>query len=161
MHNNMENKTTTTVNGSELTITRLLNAPQELVFEAWTKAEHLEKWWGPDGFSTTTHEIDVRPGGIWRFIMHGPDGTDFPNKIQFTEVVKPSRLSYKHDDDGAPTDIRFRVTVTFEQVGDQTLVTQCSVFETAEALQRVEREFKAIEGGVQHLGRLAAFVEIP
>ena len=63
--------------------TRLVDAPRDLVFEAWSDVEHLKHWWGPNGFTTTTSEFDFRPGGVWRFVMHGPDGTDYPNLIVF------------------------------------------------------------------------------
>ena len=65
----------------ELSITRVLNAPPELVWEVWTKPEHITNWWGPFGFTTTTHEMNIKPGGVWRFMMHVPDGRDYPNKI--------------------------------------------------------------------------------
>jgi uncharacterized protein YndB with AHSA1/START domain len=65
----------------ELILTRILGARRSLVFRAWTDPQHLARWWGPRGFTTTTHSMDVRPGGEWRFVMHGPDGTDYKNKI--------------------------------------------------------------------------------
>lgn len=69
----------------------------------WTDPKHIA-WWGPNGFTNTIHEMNVKPGGVWRFIMHGPDGTDYPNKILFIEVVKPERLVYTHgsDEDNDP-----------------------------------------------------------
>src|SRR6266852_4602923 len=76
----------------EIVITRLLDAPRELAFQAWTEPQHVAHWWGPNGFTNTIHEMDVRPGGVWRFIMHGPDGTDYKNEIVYVEVVKPERL---------------------------------------------------------------------
>ena len=66
--------------------TRVLDAPRELVWTAWTKPEHLAQWWGPDGFSTTTSAYNLRPGGVWRFVMHGPDGRDYQNRITFDEI---------------------------------------------------------------------------
>lgn len=68
---------------------RTIDAPRDLVFDAWTDPAHVGQWWGPDGFTTTTHEIDIRPGGVWRFTMHGPDGVDYPNEIAFEEIVPP------------------------------------------------------------------------
>jgi uncharacterized protein YndB with AHSA1/START domain len=61
--------------------TRVFDAPRELVFALWTDPEHLAQWWGPNGFTTTTHTFDMRPGGAWRFVMHGPDGRDYQNRI--------------------------------------------------------------------------------
>lgn len=66
---------------------RVLEAPRERVFRAFSDPAHLERWWGPKGFTNTFHEFDLRPGGNWRFVMHGPDGADFPNESVFVEVV--------------------------------------------------------------------------
>jgi uncharacterized protein YndB with AHSA1/START domain len=68
------NNTITSVEDRELIINRVFNAPRELVYKTWTNPEHLPQWWGPKGFTITVQEIDVRPGGVWRFVMHGPDG---------------------------------------------------------------------------------------
>lgn len=133
---------------------RLFDAPRELVFAAFTNPEHISNWWGPRGFTTTTHEIDFRPGGTWRFVMHGPDGTDYLNKIVYREIVKPERLVYAHAGEGDTADIHFSVTVTFEEQGDKTLLTMRSLFDTAAARNRVVEEFGAIEGGKQTLERL-------
>ena len=143
----------------ELSITRLLNAPQELVWEVWTKPEHITHWWGPVGFSTTIHEMSIKPGGVWRFIMHGPDGRDYPNKIVFIEVVKPELLIYKHTGEDDTEDIKFHVTVNFEKQGNKTKLTMHSLFESAEELERVIKEYGAKEGMVQHLNRLEEYVE--
>ena len=142
----------------ELSITRLLNAPQELVWEVWTKPEHITHWWGPVGFSTTTHEMSIKPGGVWRFIMHGPDGRDYPNKIVFIEVVKPELLIYKHSGEGDMEDIKFHVTVNFEKQGNKTRLTMRSLFETPEELERVIKEHGAKEGMIQHVKRLEEYV---
>lgn len=141
----------------EIVLTRVLDAPRELVWRAWTDPEHLIHWWGPDGFTNTFHEIDVRPGGVWRFIMHGPDGTDYDNKVVFLEVVEPERLVYDHGSgDGA---IMFRSVVTFEVEGAGTKLTLTSLFPTQEARDHAVREYGAIEGGNQTLGRLAEYLK--
>src|SRR4249919_3204771 len=104
--------------------TRVLDAPRELVFSVWTDPKHLAQWWGPNGFTTTTHTFDFRPGGIWRFVMHGPDGRDYQNRITFDEIVPLERIVYRHDgaDDAEP--VQFATTVTFEDLGNgQTLLT--------------------------------------
>jgi len=140
----------------EIVITRLLNAPRELVFKAWTDRELIRQWWGPRGFTTTTHEMDVRPGGVWRFIMHGPDGTDYDNRIVYVEIVEPERLVYNHGgDDGA---VQFRATVTFVEQGGKTALTMHSLFPSAEERDRVVREYHAIEGGKQTLDRLEEYL---
>ncbi len=143
----------------ELSITRVLNAPQELVWEVWTKPEHITHWWGPVGFSTTTHEINVKPGGVWRFTMHGPDGRDYPNKIVFIEVVKPRLLVYKHTGEEETADIKFNVTVSFEKHGNKAKLTMRSLFDSPEELERVIREFGADEGMKQTVNRLEEYLE--
>ncbi len=75
----------TSISDREIVATRVFDAPRELVFQVWTDAKHVSNWWGPRGFTTTTYEMDVRPGGVWRHVMHGPDGTDYPNEIVFVE----------------------------------------------------------------------------
>src|SRR5271155_1876807 len=78
----------------EIVITRVFDASPELVWSAWTDPKQIVHWWGPQGFTTTIREMDVRPGGIWDYTMHGPDGTDYPNQSVFIEVVKPQRNVY-------------------------------------------------------------------
>lgn len=134
---------------------RVYDAPRELVFDVWADPEHISEWWGPYGFSTTTSAFDLRPGGEWRFVMHGPDGTDYGNKVVYEEVVRPERLVYNHSGtDGAFDRVQFRVTVTFEEVGHGTRLTLRMVFPSAETYAFVS-ERGAIEGAEQTLARLA------
>jgi uncharacterized protein YndB with AHSA1/START domain len=67
---------------------RLIDAPRDLVWSVWTDPKHLARWWGPDGFRTTTSSFDFKPGGVWRFVMHGPDGRDYDNRVTFDEIVR-------------------------------------------------------------------------
>jgi uncharacterized protein YndB with AHSA1/START domain len=143
----------------ELSISRILNAPQELVWAVWTKPEHITHWWGPAGFSTTTHEMNLKPGGVWSFVMHGPDGRDYSNKIVFIEVKKPELLVYKHTGEDDTEDIKFHVTVNFEKKGSKTKLTMRSLFDSPEELERVIREFGAKEGMYQHVDRLEEYLE--
>ena len=76
--------------------TRVLDAPRELVFSVWTDPKHLAQWWGPNGFTTTTHTFDFRPGGAWRHTMHAPDGNAFENDSEFIEIDRPNRISFLH-----------------------------------------------------------------
>jgi uncharacterized protein YndB with AHSA1/START domain len=138
----------------EITATRIFDAPRELVFDAWTDPQQIAQWWGPNGFTNTIHTMDVRPGGAWDLIMHGPDGRDYPNKIIYREVVRPERLVYDHIS-GPP----FHVTVTFEAVGEKTRLNMQMLFETAAVRDRTVKEFGAIEGLNQTLGRLEQLVE--
>jgi uncharacterized protein YndB with AHSA1/START domain len=139
----------TSTAGREIVATRVFDAPRELVWEAWTNPEHVAKWWGPKGFTNTIHEMDVRPGGVWQFVMHGPDGTDYQNKIVFIEIVKPERLVYDH-----VSGPKFQMTVTFDDHGGKTRLTARMLFESAELRNKVAEEFGAVEGLNQTLGRL-------
>ncbi|HSU29016.1 MAG TPA: SRPBCC family protein [Chitinophagaceae bacterium] len=141
----------------EVVIRRLINAPRELVFDAWTDPEHVGEWYGPTGFTITTHEIDIRPGGVWRFIMHGPDGIDYPNYIKYDEVVKPERLAYSHGSSADEPDL-FYATITFEEANGKTQLQMKSVFKTKEERDYVVREHKAIEGGNQTVDRFEAYL---
>jgi uncharacterized protein YndB with AHSA1/START domain len=141
----------------EIVITRTFDVPRDLVFDAWTDPTHIGQWWGPRGFTTTTHEMDVRPGGVWRFTMHGPDGVDYPNRIVYIEVVRPERLVYDHGSDDPADPNQFHVTVTFAKQGDKTKLTMRSVFVSVEERDRA-KEFGAVEGGKQTLARLAEFL---
>ena len=130
----------------ELVIKRVFDAPRELVFAVWTDPEHVAQWWGPNGFSTTIQEMDVRPDGIWRLVMHGPDGTDYKNKIVFLEVVKPERLVYKHEPEEGTEPVTFETTVTFADRGDKTEITLRMLFPSAAIFKQVEKKYGAIEG---------------
>ena len=108
--------------------TRVLDAPRTLVFSVWTDPKHLAQWWGPDGFSTTTHAYDFRPGGVWRFVMHRPDGRDYQNRITFDEIVPPERIVYRHDGGDDVEPVQFTQTVIFEDLGNgRTLLRQVPV----------------------------------
>ena len=132
----------------EISITRILNAPKEVVFEVWTDPKHISEWWGPNGFTTTTQEMDVRVGGKWRHTMHGPDGKDYPTEFIFTEVVKPDLIKYTN------TLPKFDATVTFEAIGNKTKLSMCMVFDSAEVWNFVVKEHGAIEGQIQTINRL-------
>ena len=134
----------------EIVATRVFDAPRELVWKLWTEPEHIAQWWGPTGFRNTIQTMDVRPGGDWIFVMHGPDGTDYKNHSIYREVVKPSLLRYSHI--SGPL---FEATATFTERGEQTEVTMRMVFESAELRDRVAEQFGAVEGLQQTLGRLA------
>src|SRR5882762_5966761 len=144
----------------EIVITRVFDAPRELVFEAMTDPKQVVQWWGPRGFTTTIHEMDVRPGGAWRHTMHGPDGTDYPNNSVFIEVVKPERIVYSHGGrkEGGSS-VRAEATWIFEAQGNKTAVTARMVFPSAEERERVVKEFGAIKGAEQNLDRLGEQLE--
>jgi uncharacterized protein YndB with AHSA1/START domain len=145
-----------TTTDREIVITRLLDAPRELAWTAMVDPKHIVHWWGPRGFTTTIQEMDVRPGGVWTMVMHGPDGTDYPNHSVFQEVVYPERLVFAHGGSrpGGP-EADFIGTWTFEAVGGKTRVTIHMVFPSAAQRDIVVKEYGAIEGGKQTLERLS------
>jgi uncharacterized protein YndB with AHSA1/START domain len=133
----------------EIVTTRLFDAPRELVFRAWTEPDHLAKWWGPKGFTNTFHEFDPRPGGTWRFVMHGPNGTDYPNEIVFVEIASPERLVLDHV--SLP---KFRLTVSFEEVAGKTKVTFRQLFDSPETYGRIKS--LALPGNEENFDKLAS-----
>ena len=142
----------------EIFASRLFDAPRERLFELWTDPAHIGKWWGPRGFTTTTHAMDVRPGGEWRFTMHGPDGQDYKNRIAYLEVVPPERLAYKHAGEEGDEPVKFHVTVTFAAEGAKTRLTTRMVFDTPEERTMVAEKYGAVEGLRQTLDRLEELV---
>ncbi|MCC6406085.1 MAG: SRPBCC domain-containing protein [Planctomycetes bacterium] len=144
----------------EIQISRVFSAPRELLWEVWTRPEHVARWWGPNGFTTKIEELDVRPGGRFKHTMHGPDGANYPGLSVFREVVPHERIVYSHGGgrDTGPG-VNFTATWTFEALADgRTKVVGRMVFLTPEDRDLVVREFGAIEGGHQHLARLAEHV---
>jgi len=139
--------------------TRIFDAPRELVWRVWTDPKHLAQWWGPDGFTTTTSTYDLRPGGVWRFVMHGPDGRDYENRVTFDEIVAPERLAYHHGGGDDVEPVQFATTVTFEDISGKglngkTRLTMRGVFPSAAERARVIKEYGADKGLVQTLARL-------
>src|SRR5438445_1432271 len=114
----------------EIVISRVISAPRELVFEAFTEVRHLSRWWGPEGFTTTTQSFEFRVGGEWGFVMHGPDGTDYPEWISWTQIDPPQRIAMRHgeyrDDPNA-----FDSVLTFAAHDGATRVEMRTVFPTA------------------------------
>lgn len=141
----------------EIVISRVIGAPQELVFEAFTEVRHLSQWRGPDGFTTTTRAFEFRVGGEWDFVMHGPDGTDFPEWIAWTEIVPPERIALLHgesrDDPNA-----FESVLTFAPDGGATRIEMRTVFRTKDLRDEAVEKYHANEGGRQTLSNLAAYV---
>jgi uncharacterized protein YndB with AHSA1/START domain len=138
--------------------TRVFDAPRELVFAAFTDPKHLAQWWGPDGFTTTTSRFEFRKGGVWRFVMHGPDDRDYQNLITFDEITAPERIAYRHGgaDDVEP--VQFNTTLTFEDLGGKTRLTWHGTFPSAEERARVIKQYGADKGLEQTMARLAEYV---
>lgn len=141
---------------NEISITRVYEAPVKMVWDAWTDPKQVAQWWGPRGFTITTHSKDLRPGGHWNYTMHGPDGTDYINKTKYYEVEKHARLVYDHggNDEQAPL---FRVTVTFAESKGKTTMEMTMALPTAEAAAET-RKFIKQAGGNSTWDRLAEYL---
>jgi len=144
-------------NDSEIALTRVYRAPLKIVWNAWTDTDQFAKWWGPRGFSLTTHSKEFKPGGIWHYTMHGPDGVDYPNKTVYLEIEDHARLVYDHGgyDERPPL---FRVTVLFSEVKGGTQMDMTMGLPTAEAAEET-RKFIKKAGGDATWDRLAEHLE--
>lgn len=142
----------------EMFAVRIINAPRALVYKAWSDPKLIAQWWGPHGFTNTVHEMDLRPGGLFRLTMHGPDGRDYPNKITFRKVIENERIEYDHHGDTDESDHHFKATVLFEDLDGKTKVSMLMLFSTAEERDQVAEEYGALEGLREHMDRLVAFV---
>lgn len=142
---------------NEIRITRVYDAPVQAVWDAWTDPEQVAQWWGPRGFTITTHSKDLRPGGHWHYTMHGPDGTDYPNKTFYFEVEERAKLVYDHggNDDRPPL---FRVTVLFSEVAGRTHMDMRMTLPTPEAAAETKKFIKKA-GGNGTWDRLAEYLE--
>jgi len=118
----------------EIVTTRILNFPRKTVYQAWANPIHLQNWWGPKGFTNTFQEFDLRVGGKWKFIMHGPDNRDYPNESEFVQIVEPELLVWNHLSN--PT---FQIRTEFEEVApNSTKVTFRMVFSSQEVFNVVK-----------------------
>ncbi|NMO03518.1 ATPase [Gordonia sp. TBRC 11910] len=148
---------TSTTADRTIVVSRMIDAPRELVFEAFTEVRHLSQWWGPSGFTTTTASFQFRAGGVWNFTMHGPDGTDYPEWITFVEITPPERITLRHgefcDDPNA-----FDSVLTFDAAGTATSIQMRTVFPTKRLHDEAVEKYHAIEGGRQTLDNLATYV---
>ena len=146
---NIKNSTPVTSADREIVSTRVINFPRELVWKAWTDPKHLAAWWGPNGFTNTFNEFDLRPGGYWRFVMHGPDGHNYQNENVFREIVKPSRIVFDH-----LSNPKFQVAATFEDQSGKTLITFRMLFESAEVCESLKKII--VPANEQNFDRLEA-----
>jgi uncharacterized protein YndB with AHSA1/START domain len=138
----------------ELIITRKINAPVELVWEVWTKPEHIATWWGPDGFTNTITKMEVRQGGVWELIMHGPDGSDYLNKSIFKEVLPLKKIVYEH-----VSEPHILATITFEKQGRQTIIHWHALFDSREEFIEVVKKYKADVGLKQNVEKLVVYLD--
>lgn len=139
-----------------ISLTRVYDAPLQAVWDAWTIPEEVAQWWGPRGFSLTTHSRDLRTGGHWHYTMHGPDGTDYENTTQYLEVVPRQRMVYDHGGhkDRPPL---FRVTALFTERDGRTQLDMSMAFATPEIATEM-RGFIKKAGGEATWDRLAEYL---
>jgi uncharacterized protein YndB with AHSA1/START domain len=137
----------------QIVTTRVINAPRELVWKAWSDPDRLARWWGPKGFTNTFYRCEMRSGGSWHFVMHSPGGLDFMNHSTFAEVVKPERIVIRHH--SGP---HFQLTVTFREHAGRTRITWRMSFASVEEYERA-RAF-APAANEQNLDRLEAQLEL-
>lgn len=155
-----DSKVTVTETERAIVLVRSFDAPRALVWEALTKREHLARWWGPTGFTTTTERMDFRVGGAWIYVMHGPDGTDYPNEVRYERIEEPSLIAFRHSDRDGTEPACHATTITLEEfAAGRTRVTLRSEFPTKELKDTVVRLYGAIDGGKQTLAHLAEYLE--
>ncbi|MET7683253.1 SRPBCC family protein [Streptomyces sp. NPDC005423] len=141
----------------EIAISRVIDAPRELVFEAFTEVRHLSRWWGPEGFTTTTRSFEFREGGEWDFVLHGPDGTDYSEWIRWRRIAPPELIELLHGESRDDPN-SFESVLTFAPHGEATRIAMRTVFPTKELRDEAVEKYHAIEGGRQTLDNLAAYV---
>lgn len=132
----------------EIVTTRVFTAPRALVFAAWTDPEQLKLWWGPRGFTNTFETFEFKPGGVWKYVMHGPNGTNYQNEMKFVEIVEPERIVMDHI-----VFPRFRLTALFEETCDGTKLSFRQLFSTPEEYDGIKR--LAVQGNEENLEKLA------
>lgn len=137
----------------EIRISRTLGAPIELVWEVWTQPEHIIHWWGPNGFTSTIHVMEFKEGGEWRLTMHGPDGTDYPNRSIFKEIVPLKKIVLEHFNP------HFIGTVIFTSQGGETQIDWTMLFDTAEMREVVIKAHKADDGLRQNVEKLEHYLD--
>lgn len=143
----MENK-----ENRQIRMTRTFKAPIDLMWEVWTNPEHVANWWGPNGFKNTIHHMDFREGGEWTLTMHGPDGTNYPNRSVFKEIVPHKKIVFEHFNP------HFITTVLFESKGAETQIDWSLLFDTAEMRDIVVKAHNAEQGQKENMEKLEKYL---
>ncbi|MBB6324824.1 uncharacterized protein YndB with AHSA1/START domain [Algoriphagus iocasae] len=136
----------------EMHMFRVLNVPIDLVWEVWSKPEHISQWWGPSGFTNTIKTMEFKAEGDWIFIMHGPDGKNYPNHSIFKEIIPFKKIVFEHFNP------HFITTVLFEAKGDKTEMDWTVVLDSEEILQAVIKNHNALEGLKQNGEKLQNYL---
>ena len=142
----------------QIVTTRVINGPGHLVFKAWTEPRHLARWFGPQGFTTTTRSFEFRPGGVWDFDMIGPDGAVYPNRIEWREIVPPERIIYRQGGQENDPDA-FESTVTFADRAGRTEITLRALLNSKAQRDYLAEHYHAVEGARETLARLEEYVQ--
>ncbi len=136
----------------EMSITRAIKAPLDLVWAAWSNPGHIAAWWGPAGFSSSIHTMDFSEGGEWKLTLHGPDGTNYPNRSIFKEIIPFRKIMFEHFNP------HFLTTVLFDPEEDHTRITWTMLFDTAEMREIIVKAHKAEEGQKQNIEKLERYL---
>ena len=142
----------------EIVLSRVIAAPRERVFQAWTDPKQIVQWFGPDGFKVESLECDIRPGGRWRFVYTAPDGTRYDNRMVFLRIEAPRLIEVEHGSDKDNDPGRFHATIIFDSQSDgKTVLTMRQLHPTKEQ-RDATIGFGAVEFGYQTLGKLARYL---
>ncbi len=142
----------------EIVIARVVDAPQEVVFRAWTDASQIVQWFGPEGMSIETHEIDIRVGGVWRFDMISAEGTRYRNRMEFLRIEHPALLEVVHGSNVVDDPCKFRMLVTFDEQSNGKTVVTLRQMHPSKAHRDNAIDFGAVEYGAQTMNKLAAYI---
>jgi len=140
------------VQNKTIVSTRLIDAPAHLVFEAFSNPDNLRHWWGPAGFTNTISEFDFIPGGEWKFVMHGPDGTGYPNTCEFVEIIENEKVVFIHH---LPVHV-FTMTLGFEPIGSKTRFSFNMVFEAQGEVEKIQQY--VVPANEQNFNKLEKFI---
>jgi uncharacterized protein YndB with AHSA1/START domain len=135
-----------------LSITKSFNASVELIWKMWTDPKHLVNWWGPAGFTSTIHQMDLEEGGEWKLTLHGPDGTNYANRSIYREIIPFTKIVFEHFNP------HFITTVIFEPPGDETRLSWTMLFDTADQRETIVTVHKAGEGQKQNIEKLELYL---
>lgn len=137
----------------EMRLTHTFKVPVELMWEMWSNPKHIAQWWGPNGFTNTIKKMDFKEGGEWLLTMHGPDGTNFPNRSIFKEIVPFNKIVFEHFNP------HFITTILFGEKDNETLIDWSVLFDTVEMRDIVVNAHKADEGQRQNVQRLERYLD--
>jgi uncharacterized protein YndB with AHSA1/START domain len=150
--------TVTTPTESEIVMTRVFDAPRDLVFEAHTSCEHMSHWWGPRKYEIASCDVDFRPGGGWRIVHRGPEGDEYVFHGEFREIVRPERITWTFEWEGMPGHVSVQ-TVVFEEHDGKTTLTASAGYDTVEE-RDANLESGMLDGAAETYDRLEEYLDI-